>query len=499
MSRTGTARTDCVVFTGMPEDATHIGVLSVLPALVAIVLAFATRQVVVALFLGVVTGSIALFIHSGEVNDLNFLTRFFLPALGSESYAKILIIYLWCLGGLIGIWEKTGGALHFARVVGQRIAKGPRSSLVFAWMLGCIFHQGGTVSTVLAGTTVRPVADAHRVAHEELSYVVDSTASPAATILPFNAWPGYVAGLVLGTIPLFASPEDGVAFFFGSVVFNFYGVFAILMTLLFAVGVLPWVGGKMGAARRRARESGALDRDGAKPLLPPADDAEDNRYAAYTPSLFDFCVPIGLLLTVAVGSYVLFKNGILARGYINEAFVVCTLSAMLVALIRGLPLTETIDGFVDGCRSMTIGAIILGLAVTIGNVAKELHTADYLVELVGGGVPLAALPALLMVLCMVIAFSTGTSWGTYAVVFPVAMPLAWSLSQDPTYISICFGAVLGGAVFGDQCSPISDTTILSSMFTGCDLMDHVTTQMPLALLAAGLGAAASTLAVVVLV
>jgi Na+/H+ antiporter NhaC len=483
----------------MPEDATHIGVLSVLPALVAIVLAFATRQVVVALFLGVVMGSVALYIHTGDLRDLNFLTRFFLPALGSESYAKILIVYLWCLGGLIGIWEKTGGALHFARAVGQRLAKGPRSSLVFAWLLGCVFHQGGTVSTVLAGTTVRPVADAHRVSHEELSYVVDSTASPAATVLPFNAWPGYVAGLVLGTIPLFAKPEDGVAFFFGSVVFNFYGLFAILMTLLFALGVLPWVGRRMGVARTRARDTGMLDRPGAKPLLPPSDDAEDNRYADYAPSLLDFCVPIGLLLTIAVGSYVLFKNGVLARGYINEAFVVCTLSAMGVALLRGLPLTETIDGFVDGCRSMTIGAIILGLAVTIGNVAKELHTADYLVELVGGGVPLAALPALLMVLCMIIAFSTGTSWGTYAVVFPVAMPLAWASSQDPTYIAICFGAVLGGAVFGDQCSPISDTTILSSMFTGCDLMDHVTTQMPLALVAASLGAVASTVAVLLLV
>jgi len=166
-----------------------------------------------------------------------------------------------------------------------------------------------------------------------------------------------------------------------------------------------------------------------------------------------------------------------------------------VALVRGLPLTDVLDGFVDGCRSMTIGAIILGLAVTIGKVAKELHTADFLVEQVGQSMPILALPALLTALCMFIAFSTGTSWGTYAVVFPVAMPLAYHLSPDPIFMQVCFGAVLGGAVFGDQCSPISDTTILSSMFTGCDMMDHVTTQMPLALAAAGLGAIASTLVV----
>ena len=148
---------------------------------------------------------------------------------------------------------------------------------------------------------------------------------------------------------------------------------------------------------------------------------------------------------------------------------------------------------------MTIGAVILGLAVTLGLVSKELDTASYVVSLLGSGFPAVVLPAALTALCMGIAFATGTSWGTYAVVFPIAMPLAWALVPDPTYLHICFGAVLGGAVFGDQCSPISDTTILSSMFTGCDLMDHVKTQLPLALGAATLGAAASTLVVLVAV
>jgi Na+/H+ antiporter NhaC len=125
-------------------------------------------------------------------------------------------------------------------------------------------------------------------------------------------------------------------------------------------------------------------------------------------------------------------------------------------------------------------------------VAKELHTADYLVQAVSGGISVVLLPAILMAFAMAIAFVTGTSWGTYAVVFPIALPLAWALKADPFYIQICFGAVLGGSVFGDQCSPISDTTILSSMFTGCDLMDHVKTQLPLALSAAALAAGCST-------
>ena len=168
------------------------------------------------------------------------------------------------------------------------------------------------------------------------------------------------------------------------------------------------------------------------------------------------------------------------------------LSAMLVARARGMRLREIIDGFVHGCQSMTIGAIVLALAVTLKEVASVLHTADFVVQTIGGRVPEIALPAILMAICMGIAFSTGTSWGTYAVVFPIAMPLAYAIQPDPYYLHLCFGAVLGGAVFGDQCSPISDTTILSSMFTGCDLMDHVKTQLPLALAAAGLAALLAT-------
>ena len=473
-------------------------VLSLVPAITAIGLAFITRQVLLSLFLGVVSGGLVLWYTTGDISDANFVANFFLPALGTKGYAQILLIYLWCLGGLMGIWEKTGGAVHFAEVVGGKIAKGPRSSLLLGWVIGCIFHQGGTVSTVLAGTSVKPVSDKHRVSHEELSYVVDSTASPVATILPFNAWPAYVGALIVGTVPtLLPDEQSGITFFFSSIRYNFYGFFAVGMTLLTALSLWPWMGRKMSAARQRARETGKLDRDGAAPFLPTESldlDSVNQRAEGYVPSLLDFFVPIGTLLSLAIVPYVIW--GI---STINEAFMACVLSAMLLAAIRGMAVSAILDGFVDGCKTMTIGAIILGLAVTIGFVAKELHTADYMVALVGDNIPVLLLPALLTLLCMIIAFSCGTSFGTYAVVFPVAMPLAWAVHADPTYLSICFGAVLGGAVFGDQCSPISDTTILSSMFTGCDLMDHVTTQLPLALMAAGFGIIASTIAVLVTV
>lgn len=460
---------------------------SLIPALVAIALALGTRQVVLSLFVAILSGSLVLFAHTGAWADLNFLQRFLLPALGTSAYAKILLVYLWCLGGLIGVWERTGGALHFARVVGGAVAKGPRSSMVFAWLLGCVFHQGGTVSTVLAGTTVKPVADAHRVSHEELAYIVDSTASPVATILPFNAWPGFVAALVAGTIPLLPDETSGLRFFFASLPYNFYGWFAVASTLLLALGLHPWPGAALSRARDRARATGALDAPNARPLLPPS---EASRVpAGYAPSLADFLVPIGALLALAVIPYTL-----LGVDFINEAFLACTGSAILLAVLRGMRVSEVMDGFMDGCSRMTLGAVLLGLAVTMGKVAKDLHAASVLTDALGGQIPAWLLPPALMLLCMGIAFSTGTSWGTYAVVFPVAMPLAFALSPDPTYLSVCFGAVIGGAVFGDQCSPISDTTILSSMFTGCDLMDHVTTQLPPALLAAGLAMLASAAA-----
>ncbi|MCZ6465383.1 MAG: sodium:proton antiporter [Proteobacteria bacterium] len=474
----------------MPDN--DPGWLSLLPALVTIVLAFATRQVLAALFAGVVVGALVLASQTGNLADANPITSFLLPAIGTEGYARILLIYLWCLGGLIGVWEKTGGALHFARVVGGRIARGRRSSLVFTWILGLVFHQGGTVSTVLTGSTARPVADKHGVSHEELAYVVDSTAAPIATVIPLNAWPVYVAGLVAGTIPLFPDAEAGARFFVASIPFNFYGFLAVTGTLLLALGWLPWIGGGMERARERSLREGLLDGPGAEPLVVSGGQTSGVP-SGYTPSLADFAIPLGVLLSLTI-----LPKALLDQNWINEAFVCSVLSAMITAGVRGMGLRDILEGFVEGCSKMTIGAIVLGLAVTLGQVSKDLGTAAFVVNAIGEGLPPALLPAILTALCMGIAFATGTSWGTYAVVFPIAMPLAWSLAPDPTYIKICFGAVLGGAVFGDQCSPISDTTILSSMFTGCDLMDHVRTQLPLASAAAGLGALLSTLAALLL-
>jgi Na+/H+ antiporter NhaC len=367
--------------------------------------------------------------------------------------------------------------------------------------MGVIFHQGGTISTVLAGTTVRPVTDEERISHEELSYIVDSTASPIATLIPLNAWPLYVSGLVVGTTPLFATEQMATSFFFRAIVFNFYAIFAVTMTFLLAMEWLPWEGRKMRDARRRSRETGHLNAPGAVPL--GAEELTKLQVPeGYRTGLIDFMLPLIVLIGIALSGVLpgLVKGDISQINVpIAEAFSISVLSALLLALIKGMPLRDVIDGFVDGCKGVTIGAIVLGLAVTLGQVSQSLGTAAYITDLTRDIIVPALLPAIFMIINMAVAFSIGSSWGTYAVVFPIAMPLAYAVDPDPFYMTLCFAAVLGGSVFGDQCSPISDTTILSSVATGADLMDHVYTQLPLALVAAGLGMVLYTILAAVVV
>ncbi len=471
-----------------PEGAEHYGFASLLPPLVTLVLVFVTREVVSSLFLGVVVGGLV-------STNYNIIDAYLLPAIGSESYAVILLVYLWCLGGLIGLWTRTGGAQHFAIWAGRRIVRGPSSAKFFAWLMGIVFHQGGTISTILAGTTVRPVTDAERISHEEVSYIVDSTASPVATIIPLNAWPIYVGGLIVGTTPLFTTEQEAVSFFFQAVPLNFYGLLAVLATLLFSLEVLPWEGGKMRRARRRARETGELNAPGSRPLT--SDELSTLRVPdAYPTGLIDFLLPLGVLIGIAATGVVpALLAGDISRISvpIAEAFGLSVLSAIALALLKGMSLQDAIDGFIDGAKGVTIGAVILGLAVTLGQVSRSLGTAAYVVELTAGIINPVILPALFMAVTMGIAFSTGTSWGTYAVFLPIAMPLAWAVNPDPFFIALCFAAVVGGSACGDQCSPISDTTILASVATGADLMDHVTTQLPLAAVVAGISMVLYTL------
>ena len=205
--------------------------------------------------------------------------------------------------------------------------------------------------------------------------------------------------------------------------------------------------------------------------------------------MLEFFIPLALIIIIAIGTFI--SSG---SPQIRLAFGVALLVAIFTALIRGMRITDAMTGVVDGLKGVVGGSVILMLAIVIGAISRETGGGTYLVELLGSSLPFWILPVLLQLITMTVSFSTGTSWGTYAVAFPLAMPLAWAVANaqgvahPELYMMICFAAVMDGSVYGDQCSPISDTTVLSSMCTGADLMDHVKTQIPQATFAAGIAA-----------
>ncbi len=492
------------------ENGTHHGWMSLVPAAVAIVLAFTTRNVLLSLFMGIVSGGVVFAFGSAGLGTawsdfpferMNVLQSFLLPTIGSPGFAVILAVYLWSLGGLIGLWSRTGGALRFAQWMGEWMVRGPRTAKLFAWMVGVVFHQGGTISTLLAGTTVRPVLDEHKISKEESSYIVDSTASPIATLVPFNVFPFVIAAAVAGTAPIFpasdgsqASLQAGVTFFFENLWFNFYPILAVTATLLLSLNALPAIGG-IRRARRRVAETGALSRPGAEPMT-SQELSEVRVTPGYRVGLADFLVPLMFMLGIAVIPYFIawgINHAFTGQPgdrplYIVEAFFVALLAGMVVATVKGMPFREVIGGVLDGAKGVTFAAMILALALSMKAVGDALGVGPYVADVLGD-TPRALLPVLLLFATGIVAFSTGTSFGTWSILFPAAMPLAYAVGGgDPTYMGLCFGAVISGAVLGDQTSPISDTTILSSVSTGADLIDHVSSQAPYAAIAGGLAA-----------
>jgi len=471
----------------------HFGIWSLLPAFAAIILCLLTKEPITALFGGIVIG--AFMLGRFDITD-----KVIVPTLATNSAAAILLLYLWLLGGLIGIWSKTGAAHAFAKMITQHFVKGPRSAKLVSWLLGVIFFQGGTVSTVLVGTTVKPFADKAKVSHEEMSYIVDSTASPIALILAFNAWPIYVQALIfVPGVSFLATESDRIAFFFASIPFGFYSILAVFGTLLLSLDITRFSGKGIRAAHKRAAETGKLDADGARPLA-AKELQQSNVPPGYKAHYLEFIFPLVTLIVIAISSFIL-----LDTPKVNWAFGSALMLSVIIALVKGMSLHDLLDGFGQGLKGVVVASVILMLAITIGNISKEIGGGLYLVDLLGNNLPYWSLPIMLQLITMTIAFSTGTSWGTYAIAFPLAMPLAWTIAQSQglahpeIFMMVCFATVLNGSIFGDQCSPISDTTILSSMTTGCDLMDHVKTQLYPAILTASIAGVLWTLTVLIAV
>ncbi|WP_252176304.1 Na+/H+ antiporter NhaC family protein [Endozoicomonas sp. 4G] len=464
------------------KPVSHYGIWSLLPGLITIALCLFTREPLTALLGGIVIGAFML-------GRYDLTDKVLIPNLAKEGSATILLLYLWLLGGLLGVWSKTGAAQAFAKFMTQHFVKGQRSAKLVAWLLGIFFFQGGTISTVLVGTTVRPIADKAKVSHEEMSYIVDSTASPVASVLAFNAWPLYIQGLIfVPGVSFLATEADRLNFFFSSVPFSFYSIFAVTGTLLLSLNITCLSGKLIKQAHKRVLTTGELDAKGARPL--GASELQTTKVPDhYSPHVLEFIIPLVSLIAIAVLTFV--YSG---TPKVNWAFGTALLLSAAIAMAKGMSLADVVEGFGDGLKGVVLASVILMLAMTIGSISKEIGGGLYVVSLLGERLTFWLLPVILQLITMLIAFSTGTSWGTYAITFPLAMPLAWAIAQSQSvanpelFMMICFATVLNGSVFGDQCSPISDTTILSSMTTGCDLMDHVKSQIIPAIFAASLAA-----------
>ncbi len=469
----------------------HWGLWSLLPAGVALALCWITKEPISSLLGGIFIGAFLL-------RKYDITQAVFVPELSSESAAAIIVLYLWLLGGLLGIWSRTGAAQAFANFMTKYFVHGRRSAKLVAWFLGVVFFQGGTMSTVLVGTTVKPIADKNKVSHEELSYIVDSTASPIASLLAFNAWPGYVQGFIyVSGVPWLATEAKRISFFFQSIPLCFYAMLAVLFTFLLSIEKSPFVGKQLREAMKRVKETGQLDAPGAQPLN-AKELQEIHIPEGYHPSVWEFLIPLFLLIGIATMTFVYY-----GVPNVHWAFGIALVVAFSIAIIKGMSMKDAIDGISDGLKGVVVGSLVLLLAIIIGSISRQTGGGVYLVELLKDSIPYWSLPVLLQIMTMITAFSTGTSWGTFAITFPLAMPLSWAvavnqgLANPEFFMAACFAAVMDGSVYGDQCSPISDTTVLSSMCTGCDLIDHVKTQIPQATVAAIIAGVALTITVLI--
>ncbi len=489
----------------------NVGWLSLLPAVLAIALALAFRQVVAALFGGVWVGA---WIATGSVWGLftglaRTIDTYLLSALADGDHAAIIIFSL-MIGGVVGVIQKNGGTAGIVNVVTRWARTGRRGQLATA-VLGVAVFFDDYANTLIVGGTMRPITDRLRISREKLAYLVDSTAAPVAAVALVTTWIGYEVGLIGDAVAkLPGYDEAAYSIFLNSIPYSFYPI----LTLVFVFGVVLMRRdfGPMLAAERRARTTGHLFEPDSQIAATEAENATLDPPPGKPHRLVNAAVPILVLVGVVLGGlYVTGRASVLEAGgeatlsaVIREAdsykammwgSVAAALAAILLSLgQRILTLTEALDAWYAGVRSMLLAIIILLLAWALSNVNEALGTASYLVTLLSDTISPGLLPALVFLLAAATAFATGSSWGTMGILMPLVIPLAWgvldasgehSMAEHAHIVYSTVAVVLAGAVWGDHCSPISDTTILSSLASSCDHIDHVRTQLPYAMVVGG--------------
>lgn len=489
------------VFAEGEEEVRNFGWLSILPPLIAIVLAFVTKQVLLSLFLGIFIGATMLNGWNPFFGFLRSLDEFIVGSL-ADSWNAAIIIFLLTIGGMVGIVNKMGGTTAIAEALSKKI-KNPKTAQLFTWLLGVLVFFDDYANTLIVGPTMRPLTDKMNVSKEKLSYIIDSTSAPVVGIALISTWVGYEIGVIRNVYQTLGIEANYYQVFLKTIPYNYYCVFSVLFVLLLIFYQRDY--GPMYQAEKRARLTGKVLADDAKPMSSDEITKMEIKKGMKLKAS-NAIVPILTLVLVAfVG---LWYNGYLAleggvdpftaegmRACFGEAdssivLLWASFASSVVAIIMALvqkilDMNEVFDAWVDGAKSMSMACMILVLAWSLGSVTKSVGTANYLVGVVSDKVPYGILPIIVFIISGIISFATGTAWGTMAIVIPLAVPLAEGFilnsGADPSLLVITLGTVMSGAIFGDHCSPISDTTIMSSMSSGADHLHHVKTQMSYAL------------------
>jgi Na+/H+ antiporter NhaC len=446
-----------------------------LPPLLAIGLAIWTRQVYLSLAAGIWIGW-TIILGWNPLAGLAGAVDGAVTTVTDPGNARV-IMFTFAIGALIALVEANGGVRGFVRWVEERnwVTNGRRAQLL-AWILGVIIFIESNITVLVAGSICRPLFDRFRVSREKLAYLIDSTSAPVCVLIPFNAWGAYILG-VLATLGV----EDPVPTLVASIPLNFYALAALALAGISAARQLDV--GPMRAAQKRTAD-GELHWEHAVALADPEDMAPPPREGMPLRPV-NMVVPIAaMVLMMPVAMYVTGEGDIMA-GSGSTSVLWAVLAGVGVASIlslgqRLLNLEELSRVSLQGAGALTSMALVLLLAITLAAVTVEMGTGEYVAGVVGGRVPLPLLLPLLFAVAGGIAFATGSSWGTFGIMLPMAVPVANSLGLLATPF---IAAVLSGGIFGDHSSPISDTTIVSSLASASDHIEHVRTQIPYALTA----------------
>lgn len=490
----------------------HYGPFSLLPPLVAILLCFLTRNVIISLSAGVFIGTVILEYNPNIVITLVKSFLLFIQkiraSVASPWNAGILLQCL-TIGGLVALITKSGG-LH---AITESIAKKATSvrKVQFAtWLAGLVIFFDDYANTFIIGPVMRTITDKFKVSREKLAFIVDATSAPIAGMAVISTWIGYELGLIKDSLAGIGLGLNPYEIFLQTIPYRFYNIFMLVFILLTILLLKEF--GPMYKAELRARTTGKVLSDNAKLLT-------SKEFYSVQPekitNIFNAIIPIATLIILTIAGF--YYNGykavlntnnqelikiiktapvsfvslreIFARADVSvvlfqSALVSFIISTILYLLQKILTLNECIDTFINGMRAVLPAAVILVLAWSLSSVIKDLKTAKYIVGLLSGKMPAFILPAAVFIIASIISFATGTSYGTMGILMPLVIPLAYSISHENHFLILNISCVLTGAIFGDHCSPISDTTILSSINCACDHMDHTNTQLIYAIVVA---------------